>query len=48
MVGVFGIVAGIVFLLIAGSLTWLFPTELVRILQLLSGALVIISFATLW
>jgi hypothetical protein len=48
MVGVFGMIIGIIFLLIVGSLTWLFPIELIRMLQLVSGALIIISLATLW
>jgi hypothetical protein len=48
LVGVIALIISIVMLFFVGSLSWLFPVEIIKLLQYLTGTLIIISLLVIW
>jgi hypothetical protein len=48
MFAVVAIVVSIIIFFLVSSLTWMFPIEIIKLLQYLTGALVIMSLLVIW
>jgi hypothetical protein len=48
LLGAIALIISIVLFLFVGSLSWLFPVEMIKLLQYLAGTLIIISLLVIW
>jgi EamA domain-containing membrane protein RarD len=48
LLGAIALIISIVLFLFVGSLSWLFPVEMIKFLQYLAGTLIIISLLVIW